>query len=263
MSRNGLNAVSNDIIRLDFGMVACHLIRFDTWYVQVDTGYMNDFQKYISVLQENGIKLGDIKYVFLTHHHDDHAGMLSALVSLNPEVKIIAHKKSAYGLALGRNILKTTARCPNLLCVFLLKMKKLDKTWTHKFPAFTFRETDILIDDNNDGMPLDDLGIKNGVVMCTKGHSEDHISLVFPGEIAFLGDAAVNFLPWTRTFHTETYIEDLGIYYDDWKRLDEIFNVKTLYPSHGTPLGIQILLNDVGKITRTRCFPKVTSWMSD
>ncbi len=263
MAQDRFNDTSNDVIRLDFGMVACHLIRFDSWYVQVDTGYINDFQKYISVLQENGIKLEDIKYVFLTHHHDDHAGMLSAIVSLNPEVKIIAHKKSVYGLALGRNILKTTARCPNLLCVFLLKMKKLDKNWTHKFPQFTFRETDILIDDGDDGISLDSPGIKNGVVMCTKGHSEDHISLVFPGGNAFVGDAAVNFLPWTRTFHTETYIEDLQIYYDDWKRLNDIYNVKTIYPSHGTPFGINMLLNDIGKLTHTRRFPKVTSWMSD
>jgi glyoxylase-like metal-dependent hydrolase (beta-lactamase superfamily II) len=263
MAHDRFNEISDDVIRIDFGMVACYLIKFGTWYVQVDTGYINDFQKYIRALQENGIKLSDIKYIFLTHHHDDHAGMLSTLAELNPEVKIIAHKKSAYGLALGRNILKTSARCPNLLCVFLLRMKKLDKTWTHKFPAFTFRETDILIDDNNDGMPLDSLGIKNGVVMCTRGHSEDHISLVFPGENAFVGDAAVNFLAWTRTFHTETYIEDLQTYYDDWKRLHDMFNVKTIYPSHGRPFGINLLLKDIGRIKHTRRFPKVTGWMCD
>ena len=43
-------------------------------YIMVDTGYENSLANVTKKLNKKGIDIADIKYVFLTHAHDDHAG---------------------------------------------------------------------------------------------------------------------------------------------------------------------------------------------
>ncbi len=38
---------------------------------------------------KQGIAFSEIKYIFLTHAHDDHAGFLNELLSKYPELKVI------------------------------------------------------------------------------------------------------------------------------------------------------------------------------
>jgi len=40
------------------------------------TGYDRDYPAYRKGLQKAGLKIEEVKYLFLTHHHDDHAGFL-------------------------------------------------------------------------------------------------------------------------------------------------------------------------------------------
>ena len=41
-------------------------------YIMIDTGYEHSLKDVENKLNRNGIKLSEIKYVFLTHAHDDH-----------------------------------------------------------------------------------------------------------------------------------------------------------------------------------------------
>lgn len=50
-------------------------------YVVIDTGYENGFKKFKKNISKLHIKLDDIRYVFLTHAHDDHAGFLNQFLS--------------------------------------------------------------------------------------------------------------------------------------------------------------------------------------
>ena len=52
-------------------------------YVMVDTGYEHSLKSVEKKLNKVNIKLSDIKYVFLTHAHDDHAGFLNELLGEN------------------------------------------------------------------------------------------------------------------------------------------------------------------------------------
>lgn len=45
-------------------------------YIMVDTGYEHSLKDVEKKLNKKNIKLSDIKYVFLTHAHDDHAWIL-------------------------------------------------------------------------------------------------------------------------------------------------------------------------------------------
>lgn len=58
-------------------------------YIMVDTGYEHSLKDVERKLKQNSINLTDIKYVFLTHAHDDHAGFLNELLEKTVELKVI------------------------------------------------------------------------------------------------------------------------------------------------------------------------------
>lgn len=70
-------------------------------YIMIDTGYEHSLKDVESKLNRKGIKLPDIKYVFLTHAHDDHAGFLNELLGVNTDMKVIMSDKSMPTLKRG------------------------------------------------------------------------------------------------------------------------------------------------------------------
>ena len=58
-------------------------------YIMVDTGYEHSLKNVERKLNRKDIKLSDIKYVFLTHVHDDHTGFLNELLGKNKDIKVI------------------------------------------------------------------------------------------------------------------------------------------------------------------------------
>ena len=56
------------------------LIPFDTGFILVDTGYAGGFTRFKKKLEKHHIRPEQIKYVFLTHAHDDHAGFLNEVL---------------------------------------------------------------------------------------------------------------------------------------------------------------------------------------
>lgn len=59
----GNRVVNNYLVSLD-----------EDGYVLIDTGYADGFKGFTKKLEETGVTPKEIKYVFLTHAHDDHAG---------------------------------------------------------------------------------------------------------------------------------------------------------------------------------------------
>ena len=62
----GNRVVNNNLVNLD-----------ESGYVLVDTGYVEGYADFLKRLEKTGVSPKDIKYVFLTHAHDDHAGFLN------------------------------------------------------------------------------------------------------------------------------------------------------------------------------------------
>ena len=50
----------------------CYLISINNGYLLVDTGYQEDKTKFFKEISKHQIELHEIKFIFLTHHHDDH-----------------------------------------------------------------------------------------------------------------------------------------------------------------------------------------------
>ena len=58
-------------------------------YIMIDTGYEHSMKNVEKRANKQGIEFSEIKYIFLTHAHDDHAGFLNELLSKYPELKVI------------------------------------------------------------------------------------------------------------------------------------------------------------------------------
>jgi glyoxylase-like metal-dependent hydrolase (beta-lactamase superfamily II) len=86
---------------------------------------------------------------------------------------------------------------------------------------------------------LKSIGLE-GWVLCTPGHTSDSISVILSTGEAFIGDVAMNFLPWCGTHYRPIYIKNIQEVYESWKKLKR-YGAKMLYPAHGAPFPIEFL----------------------
>lgn len=80
-----------------------YLYRIKDGYVMIDTGYENSYQKCTSSMKRQGISWDDVKYIFLTHAHDDHAGFLKEVLDKHLNITCIISDKAFSVLAKGQN----------------------------------------------------------------------------------------------------------------------------------------------------------------
>ena len=78
-----------NIIPIDQGITVAYLVKIPGGYLMFDTGYENDFYKMLQIINEKNIKIDQIKYLLLSHHHDDHVGYIAKLLEAQPSLKII------------------------------------------------------------------------------------------------------------------------------------------------------------------------------
>ncbi len=60
--------------QIKLGMVICYYLQNEGGNILIDTGYVYDKALFLRRLAEEEISIGDITYILLTHHHDDHCG---------------------------------------------------------------------------------------------------------------------------------------------------------------------------------------------
>ena len=66
-----------------------YLVRAGEKCLLVDTGYEYEWELFCRRLTEAGARLDEIGWVLLTHHNDDHSGLLNRIVDSNPGVRVI------------------------------------------------------------------------------------------------------------------------------------------------------------------------------
>ncbi len=197
-------------------------------YIMIDTGYEHSLKDVETKLNKKGIKLSDIKYVFLTHAHDDHAGFLNELLGKNTDLKVIMSDKSMPTLKRGQNSFE--GGCSTVLAWIFCKLMGLVGKAEHRFPA---------IDDKYNGRFVEITEtnkeelekILQGKILFTPGHTADSISLKVDNVI-FCGDAAMNDFPSIKRLII--WIEDTADFEKSWDVL-LAENADTIYPAHGRP----------------------------
>ncbi len=215
----------NMICNLGNRIVNNYLISSEAGLILIDTGYAGGFPRFQKQLAKNHIRPDEIKYVFLTHAHDDHAGFLNEVLAAT-DAAVILHAKAVEGLRRGQNSFE--GGCSSRLAWLSCQVLALFGHGDHRFPAIREEYIDRLI-------PIDSERFRAlrfpYEVLETPGHTADHISLL-AGDILFCGDAAMNGIPSVR--RTTIWIENAQQYRQSWETIIDK-NPKMLYPAHGKP----------------------------
>ncbi len=220
---------SHSIFSVKLGWTRCFLLKCTGGYLLIDTDYEKYYALFEKKLASLGIATSDIKYMLLTHHHDDHAGFAAELVR-RTGCRVIAHHNAVSALQQGKSedaCGKPVNRRIQIVFSFYMLLHK-----EFKFPPVRLAEKDILIEGDNDTV-LKGIGI-DGIILHTPGHTRDSVSVLLSDGSAFVGDAAMNFLRWTGVGHRPIYIEDINAVYESWRKLRER-GARVIYPAHGRP----------------------------
>ena len=208
------------------GWTRCYLVECKGGYLLIDTDYAKYFRLFEKKLGELGIAIGDIRYLLLTHHHDDHAGFAVELVR-SARCRVIAHRDAVLPLQRGES--EGTYNYVNVRSRIALTLYGLIHR-EYSFPPLSLSERDIVIEGDDSDL-LKEIGVE-GVILHTPGHTKDSISVLLSDGSAFVGDAAMNFLWWTGIGHRPIVVEDLNTAYESWRKLRER-GATVIYPSHG------------------------------
>ena len=214
-------------------------------YVLIDTGYVEGYANFLKRFEKTGISPKDIKYVFLTHAHDDHAGFLNDVLAIT-DAKVILHPKAIERLLKGQN--PFVGGCSSRLAWLFCQILKLFGKGEHKYPTIKQEYLNRLITINSEQFKSLSLPFE---VIETPGHTADHIALLKDG-ILFCGDAAMNNFPSIK--RTIIWIEDLKQYKQSWEKMIAL-NPKMIYPSHGKPFPTTDLVKYHGHLDGIRLYP--------
>lgn len=217
-------------------------------YVMIDTGYENYLEKNIKKMKKNNIKPEDIKYIFLTHAHDDHAGFLNEFLNKYKDVKVICSDKSLSVLRKGQN--PRIGGCSSKLALTFCNIMKLFGKGKHLFPKLDKdNESRIIEVTNNNKEELE--SILQGKIIDTPGHTTDSISLLHNSGTLFCGDACMNGFPSIK--NVTIWVENKKEFIDSWKKIIQL-KPKCIYPAHGKQIYYQDLENNMNYLEQIKSY---------
>lgn len=234
------------VIPLEFTNI--FLIPVKGGYLLFDNGYEKEYDFFLSELEKNKINVMDIRYVMISHHHDDHVGFLNRLTALNDSLKVILHEKSVPLLAAGGNNIKNGGGIVNsrIYSLFLAK-QIITPDWDFSFPPYIVRDKDIILRGESAELP-EEVGLKAKMIY-TPGHSSDSISLVYKDEYILCGDMAADFLNWAGAKHLTLFNENISEVYSSWEKTLSM-NIRYVIPAHGKPFEAERLKENLFKYTQ-------------
>jgi hydroxyacylglutathione hydrolase len=240
-----------EIIELPLSVTNCFLIKGrNDKYILIDTGYEWDWETFRKRLKQIGVGFSDISHLILTHHHDDHCGLLNQIIEKNSGIQVVMSYLAKDLLMTGVNDRThggglINKRIALLIYSTLAPLKRIKaKKWPMTFPPYAVRKNDILISVET---RLSDIGIElNGRIIETPGHSIDSISIIFDDGDCIVGDAAANMLQFAGTKYCVIALGDIDEYYKSWRKIIAE-NAKRIFPSHGGPFSADKLIAYIGK----------------
>ena len=230
----GNRVVNNYLVSLD-----------EAGYVLIDTGYAENYPAFRRRLEKTGVSPKEIRYIFLTHAHDDHAGFLNEVLAIT-DAKVILHPKAIDGLLRGQNSFE--GGCSSRLAWLFCQILALFGKGEHKYPPLKEEYLDRFITIDSPAFKALSLPFE---VIETPGHTADHISM-FKDGILFCGDAAMNGFPSIK--RTIIWIENLDDYMRSWEKMIEL-SPAVVYPAHGKPFQTSDLKKYQSHLGRIQLYP--------
>ena len=197
-------------------------------WVMIDTGYENSYRKVLKGLNKLLIRPEEVRWLFLTHAHDDHAGFLEEWMTKHPQTQVIAHESAIDGLRRGQN--SFDGGCSTRMAYLFCQLMALLGNGEHRYARLSedhLRKVVTLNEDNIARME----SILHGKILFTPGHTADSISLLVDGNL-FCGDAAMNGIPSSHKI--TIWVEDKAAFETSWDQM-LTSGAKKIYPAHGSP----------------------------
>jgi hydroxyacylglutathione hydrolase len=222
--------MSLKIIPIRAGTAQVFLVIQENNFFLVDAGGRGYASKVAKVITSHGFKLSDLKFIFLTHTHYDHAGCAAELRKMSG-TKIIVHENEADFLRNGDQFIPAGT---NLFAKIISGVGRLlGKTYSSYPPV----EPDILFKDT---FSLEPLGF-NAKIISTPGHTIGSSSLSIDN-VVFAGDTLFNIQG--KIF--PPFANDTTLLLKSWELLLNE-NAERYYPAHGKRLLKETLLDEFQK----------------
>lgn len=234
------------IINLGSRIVNTYLIELKHGWLLIDTGYPEGFRSFMRKLRKHKIDPNDIKFVFLTHAHDDHAGFLNELLGCC-DAKVIVSEQAVEGLRRGQNCFD--GGCTTRLSLCFCRLMKLFGKGKHNFPPVANIYEHRYISNIAGCVLNEDLP---GQIIETPGHTNCSISLLLDNGLLFCGDAAMNGFP--STYRMTIWAEDIDAYTSSWKKIIQLQPIM-IYPGHGNPFPVSDMKRYLPKIQHAKLLP--------
>jgi glyoxylase-like metal-dependent hydrolase (beta-lactamase superfamily II) len=202
-----------------------YLLETPIGIIGIDTGYPGDFPKYKKRF-EKLFPLSELKFIVLTHHHDDHSGFLNELTEATG-ARIILHSAAIPLLAAGKNDMPPGSGYSSLPAKLFGVLKK-----DFSFEPVLLPQDRIIVVNSEEQQPFEDLNIPLKILHLP-GHTSDHIGLFSEEQgIIFCGDAAMNAV--ISAYRHTIWIDDKAEFGRSWDKMISL-NAKKIYPAHGNP----------------------------
>jgi len=142
----------------------------------VDPGPTTTLPGLVETLTRQGIKVGDVRQVLLTHIHLDHAGATGSLLKLNPAIEVFVHERGARHMIDPSKLMASAGR---------LYGQDMDRLWGEMLPV-PASQVRVLT-----GAERVTAGGRELEVAYTPGHASHHVSYFDRSSgVAFVGDTA-------------------------------------------------------------------------
>ena len=187
------------VTRLKYGNTNTFFLRGTAGNLLVDTDYAGTLPLFYKEIKRQNISLKDITYVFATHYHPDHMGLVSELTKQGVKLLLVDVQKEYVGFS----------------DEIFAREKRLEVEPIRKEGA-----TVITCEESRTF--LQRLGIE-GEIISTPSHSEDSVTLILDDGICIVGDLEP--------------MEYLGAYEEneklklDWEQILN-YKPKTIYYAH-------------------------------
>lgn len=201
-----------------------YLVQTAGGVILVDTGFSNAATAVMQTLDQLGHAPSDVRLIFLTHVHMDHAGSALELRS-GTGAPIAMHRADLAKARAGKHNMPTGRGLTGKFIEYGFNGAHL------KFRYEPF-EPDILLEEG----PLPSGFGLNARVIHTPGHTLGSVSLDLGDGIMMIGDAMINQI----RVGLPLYGEDVALAYDSVRKLNAL-RPRILYSGHGAPFSGQDL----------------------
>lgn len=206
-------------------IVKNYLLETPVGIVALDTGYPGGFPTFRKRFEEK-FPLSALRYILITHHHDDHVGFLNELIAAT-DATVLLHPLALQYIAAGKNNQPPGAGYSSFPGSLFGRLKK-----DFSFPPVQIPADRLRVVAPEQDQVFEDLGLPFRILFLP-GHTDDSIGVFLPESgVLFCGDAAMNAVISVAR-HT-IWIDDAAQFGKSWDTMLS-HSPGMIYPSHGSP----------------------------